>query len=88
MNMPVGDDGTVHFTTTLFALIRESLGIRMGPGDYDDLIIIVVVFVDFVADVVVVRSCDYVMFHNFTPTPSFIPKKHLKTKIKLSHVEV
>ncbi|ESO01955.1 hypothetical protein HELRODRAFT_155759 [Helobdella robusta] len=32
MNMPVADDGTVHFTTTLFALIRESLGIRMGPG--------------------------------------------------------
>ncbi|ESN92149.1 hypothetical protein HELRODRAFT_119050, partial [Helobdella robusta] len=31
MNMPVGDDGCVHFTTTLFALIRESLGIKMGP---------------------------------------------------------
>jgi len=34
MNMPVDDKGTVHFTTTLFALIRESLSIRMGPGTY------------------------------------------------------
>ena len=33
MNMPVDDKGTVHFKTTLFALIRESLSIRMGPGD-------------------------------------------------------
>jgi len=32
MNMPVDDNGTVHFTSTLFALIRESLSIRMGPG--------------------------------------------------------
>ena len=30
--MPVDENGTVHFTTTLFALIRESLSIRMGPG--------------------------------------------------------
>ena len=30
MNMPVANDGTVHFTTTLFALIRESLGIKMS----------------------------------------------------------
>ena len=28
MNMPVDEDGTVHFTTTLFALIRESLKIK------------------------------------------------------------
>lgn len=28
MNMPVELDGTVNFTTTLFALIRESLGIK------------------------------------------------------------
>ncbi|XP_060591923.1 voltage-dependent calcium channel type A subunit alpha-1-like isoform X8 [Ruditapes philippinarum] len=28
MNMSVAMDGTVHFTTTLFALIRESLGIK------------------------------------------------------------
>ena len=34
MNMPVDDKGTVHFKTTLFALIRESLSIRMGPGIY------------------------------------------------------
>ena len=32
MNMPVAQDGTVHFSTTLLALIRESLYIRMGPG--------------------------------------------------------
>ncbi|KAK2140082.1 hypothetical protein NP493_5999g00001 [Ridgeia piscesae] len=32
MNMPVSETGTVHFTTTLFALIRESLSIKMGPG--------------------------------------------------------
>ncbi|CAH1786622.1 unnamed protein product [Owenia fusiformis] len=31
MNMPVSDDGMVHFTTTLFALIRESLSIHTGP---------------------------------------------------------
>ncbi|XP_074655928.1 voltage-dependent calcium channel type A subunit alpha-1-like [Tubulanus polymorphus] len=31
MNMPVAEDNTVHFTTTLFALIRESLQIKMGP---------------------------------------------------------
>ncbi|VDO98416.1 unnamed protein product [Soboliphyme baturini] len=29
MNMPVADDGTVQFQTTLFALIRESLSIKM-----------------------------------------------------------
>ncbi|KAM3188468.1 hypothetical protein ACTXT7_000165 [Hymenolepis weldensis] len=36
MNMPVDDNGTVHFTTTLFALIRESLGIKMGPAEIMD----------------------------------------------------
>ena len=30
--MPVADNMTVHFTTTLFALIRESLAIKMGPS--------------------------------------------------------
>ncbi|XP_013405209.2 probable voltage-dependent N-type calcium channel subunit alpha-1B [Lingula anatina] len=30
MNMPVAEDGTVHFTTTLFALVRESLQIKMS----------------------------------------------------------
>ncbi|CAF1093497.1 unnamed protein product [Rotaria sordida] len=29
MNMPINDNRQVHFTTTLFALIRESLGIKM-----------------------------------------------------------
>lgn len=36
MNMPVDDNGTVHFTTTLFALIRESLSIKMGPAEIMD----------------------------------------------------
>ncbi len=36
MNMPVDDSGTVNFTTTLFALIRESLGIKMGPAEIMD----------------------------------------------------
>ncbi|KAH9505338.1 hypothetical protein Btru_058404 [Bulinus truncatus] len=33
MNMPVDENGTVHFTTTLFALIRECLSIKMGPAE-------------------------------------------------------
>lgn len=32
MNMPVDDEGKVNFTTTLFALIRENLNIKMRPG--------------------------------------------------------
>lgn len=32
MNMPVDEDGKVSFTTTLFALIRENLNIKMRPG--------------------------------------------------------
>ncbi|XP_070176328.1 voltage-dependent calcium channel type A subunit alpha-1-like [Littorina saxatilis] len=36
MNMPVAEDGTVHFTTTLFALIRESLMIKTGPAEEMD----------------------------------------------------
>jgi voltage-dependent calcium channel N type alpha-1B len=32
MNMPVDSKGTVHFTTTLFALIRESLNIKIRQG--------------------------------------------------------
>ena len=31
--MPAADDGTVHFKTTLFALIRESLMVKTGPGE-------------------------------------------------------
>ena len=29
MNQPIDDDGTVHFTTTLFALIRDNLKINV-----------------------------------------------------------
>ncbi|XP_069119459.1 voltage-dependent calcium channel type A subunit alpha-1-like isoform X4 [Argopecten irradians] len=36
MNMPVAQDGKVNFTTTLFALIRESLGIKMAPVEEMD----------------------------------------------------
>uniref|UniRef100_A0AC34F530 EF-hand domain-containing protein n=1 Tax=Panagrolaimus sp. ES5 TaxID=591445 RepID=A0AC34F530_9BILA len=36
MNMPVAENGTVHFTTTLFALIRESLSIKMRPVEEMD----------------------------------------------------
>lgn len=34
MNMPVDQDGKVQFTTTLFALIRENLSIKMRCGTY------------------------------------------------------
>ena len=34
MNMPVARDGTVHFSTTLLALVRESLDIKMAPGNF------------------------------------------------------
>lgn len=34
MNMPVDQDGKVQFTTTLFALIRENLSIKMRCGMY------------------------------------------------------
>ena len=30
MNMPVDNEGKVHFTTTLFALIRENLSIKVS----------------------------------------------------------
>lgn len=30
MNMPLNDDGTVSFSTTLLALIRTSLNIKLG----------------------------------------------------------
>lgn len=32
MNMPLDDEGKVNFTTTLFALIRENLNIKMRSG--------------------------------------------------------
>ncbi|XP_022239678.1 voltage-dependent calcium channel type A subunit alpha-1-like isoform X4 [Limulus polyphemus] len=38
MNMPITKEaGTVNFTTTLFALIRENLSIKMRPADEMDL---------------------------------------------------
>lgn len=37
MNMPVFEDGTVHFTTTLFALVRESLQIKMTLSEQMDV---------------------------------------------------
>ncbi|KAL7300820.1 hypothetical protein TKK_0006383 [Trichogramma kaykai] len=36
MNMPVDEDGRVNFTTTLFALIRENLSIKMRSADEMD----------------------------------------------------
>ena len=33
MNMPVDNEGKVHFTTTLFALIRENLSIKVSKVD-------------------------------------------------------
>ncbi|GLV41113.1 cacophony [Carabus blaptoides fortunei] len=36
MNMPVDGDGRVSFTTTLFALIRENLSIKMRPAQEMD----------------------------------------------------
>ncbi|KAL5108348.1 Voltage-dependent calcium channel type A subunit alpha-1 [Taenia crassiceps] len=37
MNMPLDDSGCVNFTTTLFALVRESLNIKMGPASVMDI---------------------------------------------------
>lgn len=34
MNMPMDADGKVNFTTTLFALIRENLSIKMRAGKF------------------------------------------------------
>ncbi|XP_071055556.1 voltage-dependent calcium channel type A subunit alpha-1 isoform X4 [Onthophagus taurus] len=36
MNMPVDEEGKVNFTTTLFALIRENLNIKMRPANEMD----------------------------------------------------
>jgi voltage-dependent calcium channel N type alpha-1B len=36
MNMPITEDGKVNFTTTLFALIRENLSIKMRPAEEMD----------------------------------------------------
>lgn len=37
MNMPLDAEGKVGFTTTLFALIRENLNIKMRTGESEDL---------------------------------------------------
>lgn len=34
MNMPLDEEGKVNFTTTLFALIRENLNIKMRSRKY------------------------------------------------------
>ena len=36
MNMPVNEEEKVNFTTTLFALIRENLSIKMRPAEEMD----------------------------------------------------
>ncbi|XP_064457887.1 voltage-dependent calcium channel type A subunit alpha-1-like isoform X3 [Ornithodoros turicata] len=36
MNMPVTEEGKVNFTTTLFALVRENLSIKMRPAEEMD----------------------------------------------------
>ncbi|XP_064108487.1 voltage-dependent calcium channel type A subunit alpha-1-like isoform X4 [Macrobrachium nipponense] len=36
MNMPLDSEGRVHFTTTLFSLIRENLCIKMRPAEEMD----------------------------------------------------
>lgn len=33
MNMPVAEDMTVHFTSTLMALIRTALDIKIAKGE-------------------------------------------------------
>lgn len=35
MNMPLDEEGKVNFTTTLFALIRENLNIKMRSGNHE-----------------------------------------------------
>uniref|UniRef100_P56698-2 Isoform 2 of Probable voltage-dependent N-type calcium channel subunit alpha-1B n=1 Tax=Diplobatis ommata TaxID=1870830 RepID=P56698-2 len=32
MNMPIAEDGSVHFTSTLMALIRTALDVKISPG--------------------------------------------------------
>lgn len=35
MDLPVADDNTVHFNSTLMALIRTALDIKIAKGMYD-----------------------------------------------------
>lgn len=34
MNMPIAEDSTVHFTSTLMGLIRTALEIKLASGEY------------------------------------------------------
>lgn len=38
MNMPVDEEKKVNFTTTLFALIRDNLNIKMRAGNWFNII--------------------------------------------------
>lgn len=38
MNMPLDEEGKINFTTTLFALIRENLNIKMRSGKHEKLL--------------------------------------------------
>lgn len=40
MNMPIADDNTVHFTSTLMALIRTALEIKLASGQMNSNIYI------------------------------------------------
>lgn len=35
MNMPIADDNSVHFTSTLMALIRTALEIKLASGQWN-----------------------------------------------------
>lgn len=45
MNMPMDADGKVNFTTTLFALIRENLSIKMRTGKFTYLLLCIKLFI-------------------------------------------
>lgn len=47
MNMPMLEDGSVQFTTTLFALIRESLSIKYRDGELHFYIVSIIFSVYF-----------------------------------------
>ncbi len=40
MNMPIADDNSVHFTSTLVALIRTALEIKLASGQSGALFIV------------------------------------------------
>lgn len=63
MNMPVAADGTVHFSTTLLALVRESLEIRMGPGLQFLHYIVYLKFTCPLFVSVLLQTSNYIMFN-------------------------